>query len=82
MLELFDLVAELAAALDDLSGEASDDTVDLGERGGELVQGAAAGERAGGLFKVGVELVQMPAQPADDPGSFLYQVFAVIDKQP
>jgi hypothetical protein len=26
--------------------------------------------------------MQVPAKPADDPGSLLHQVFAVVDEQP
>jgi hypothetical protein len=51
-----------------------------GQPGGDLIQGWAK-QASGGVLKVGVELVQVPAQPADRPGALGDQLLAVVDQQ-
>jgi hypothetical protein len=46
------------------------------------VAGARDSDRAGGRRDGRVELMQVPAQPVDDPGPLGDQVVAVVDQQP
>jgi hypothetical protein len=93
--QLGDLLAELTVQLTDLVGEGldggdlslADPDLDqgagvggLGEPGGDATQ-AGAGEPAGGVFQVRVQLVQMPAQPVDLPGPLGDQVLTMVDQQ-
>jgi hypothetical protein len=90
-----DPLAELPVQLTDLAAEDLDGG-DLGladhdlhqaavgggvlESGGDATQ-ARTGQPAGAVFQVGVELVQVPAQPVDRPGAFGDQVLAMVDQQ-
>jgi hypothetical protein len=94
---LGDALAQLTVQLADLVGEGLDGG-DLGLAGHDLHHGAGVGggvltpggdaaqartgQPPGGAFQVGVELVQVPAQPVDRPGAFGDQVLAVVDQQP
>ena len=48
---------------------------------GDLVEPFGPVERPGGDLELGPELVQMPAQPALDPGALAHQLLAVINQQ-
>jgi len=80
-LERVDLDGELAAALGDFASEPGDRALDTVETGSELVEVAEVVERPGGRLVPGVELVQMPAQPADHAGSLCHEVFAMVDEE-
>jgi hypothetical protein len=82
LLEPVDLRREGAAALDELACDPGDSPLEFGEALGEPIEVAQVVERPCRRFVAGVELVEMPAEPADHAGSLAHQVFAVVDEQP
>jgi hypothetical protein len=87
-LELVDLGVELPHPCGELAGELGHDLVAIAieaveerlDRG--QVGGWGARQRPGGRRYGRVELMEVPAQPVDDPGPLGDQVVAVVDQQP
>ena len=52
------------------------------EAASDLIEGALSVEAASLRLPRRVEFVQMPAEPADQPGSLCYKRFPVVDQQP
>jgi hypothetical protein len=79
--ELVDLGGEGGAALEEPAGETGHGAVQSDEVGGHLRHGLFPVERPHRRVPCRVELVEVPAEPADDPGPFRYEVFTVVDQQ-
>ena len=81
--QLVDLTVKVRSVLDQLAGEAGDEGAGVGQRvqvGFDGVVGAGSVQGPGRGLPGRVELVQVPSQSSDDPGSFCDKVFAVVDQ--
>ncbi|MDJ0769260.1 MAG: hypothetical protein QNJ12_10715 [Ilumatobacter sp.] len=76
-----DIDGELADALDEIGGDASDHGVDVRQTLGGDGEVLERGERAQVRLPRRVDLMQVPAEPVDVPRALGYQVFSVIDEQ-
>lgn len=80
--ELVDGRGPFAQPLEQGAGQPGDHIVEAGDVVPDLVVGVGPVRGAGARLPCGIEFVQVPEQPADQPGSFGDQRFAVVDQQP
>jgi hypothetical protein len=77
------LACQLAAVTDEFAGDAHlHRLLAAGQAPTEPLEHLQGAERAPRRLELGVDLVQVPAQPVLDPGPLADQVLAVVDEQP